>query len=87
MIRVLSRGEKRTAILRRPVTHLYPLEISCVGTTEDKAGENTKNVNPAEPAAVLEDSRPDEGTQSQSKRPRRAAAEQAREWMQTILSD
>ena len=69
------------------MTHLYPLEISCVGTTEDKAGENTKNVNPAEPAAVPEDSRPNEGSQSQSKRPRRVAAERAREWIQTILSD
>ena len=87
MIHVSSRGDKRAPILRRPVAHLYPLEINCVRRTEDEVDRIARSVSPAEPTAMSENSRPLEEPQSQSRRPRRVAAERAREWMQAVLSD
>ena len=84
-MRVPSRGKKRTTILRRSVTHLYPLEIR--GTDESNVDDTTRSVNLAEPTAMSENSKPAEDLQAQSRQPRRAAAERAREWMQTVLSD
>ena len=40
-IRVPSRG-KKTTILRRPVTHLYPLEINC---SQEVEGDADKTLN------------------------------------------
>ena len=43
---VSSRGDKRPAILRHPVTHLYPLEINCcVGNTEETVDGNARSVS------------------------------------------
>ena len=51
-IRVSSKGDKRPAVLRRPVTHLYPLEINCcVENTKDTVDGTARSVNPVEPTA------------------------------------
>ena len=51
VIRVQSKGEKGTTTLRRPVTHLYPLETSC--EMEDNVDGMARTVNPIELTATL----------------------------------
>ena len=87
-IHVSSKGDKRPAMLRCPVTHFYPLEINCcVENTKDTVDGTARSVNPVEPTASSKNSQPVEDPQPQSRQPRRAAAEKARQWMQAVLSD
>ena len=75
-------------MLRHPVTNLYPLEINCcVENTKDTVDGTARSVNPVEPTASSKNLQPVEDPQPQSRRPRRAAAEKARQWMQVVLSD
>ena len=75
-------------MLRRPVTHLYPLEINCyIENTKDTVDGTARGVNPVESTASSKNSQPVEDPQPQSRRPRRAAAEKARQWMQAVLID
>ena len=76
VIRVPSRGEKKTAVLRCPVTHLYPLEIE---GAEDNVDGNTESVSSVKPT-MLSNLKPAGDPQPQSRPPRRAA-ERARQWM------
>ena len=78
VICVQSKGKKGTTTLRRPVTHLYPLETSC--EIEESVDGMTKTVNPVEATATPETQVDD--SQPQSRGPRREAAKKAREWMQ-----
>ena len=82
VICIQSKGEKRNTTLRHPVTHLYPLEI-----IEENVDRTTKSASPVEPPATSENSRSGIDPQPQSRRPRREAAERAREWMQAVLND
>ena len=85
VICVQSKGEKRATTLRRPVMHLYPLEIN--HEIEENVDGTTESISPVEPAATSENSRPVNNPQPQPRRPRREAAERAREWMQAVLND
>ena len=77
VIRISSMGDKKTTMPRRPVTHLYPLEINCL-RTEDRADGNARSVSSAEQITM---------SQNLTHRPRRAAAERAKERMQAVVSD
>ena len=85
VICVQSKGEKRATTLRRPVTHLYPLEIN--HEIEKNVDGTTESISLVELAATSDNSRPVNDPQPQSRRPRREAAERAREWMQAVLND
>ena len=82
VVRIPSR-EGKTTTLRHPVNQLYPLEISC---TENLDGRNEapKVVSSIEPPAMPVDTVSTEPTIC---RPRRAAAQLARDWMQAMLHD
>ena len=83
VIRVQSKGEKGTTTLRRPVTHLYPLETS--REIEESVNGTTETVNSVEATATPETQVDD--SQPQSRGPRREAAKRAREWMQAVLNN
>ena len=73
-IRVPSRSS--STILRRPLKCLYPLEITCQEVSNPKTDEEKGTETwetPVEDVPI-------------SNRPRRAAAQKAREWMKTVVS-
>jgi len=72
VICILSR-ERKTSILRQPVSQLYPFEIVC------KSAPNL-NVTPraTQPSETLD-------KELEIGRPRQAAAQRARDWMQAVL--
>jgi len=80
VVRVPSR-EGRTTTLRRPVNQLYPLEISSEDVDTREEAPNTASL--IEPPATLVDTVP---TEPKACRPRRAAANLARDWMQAVLN-
>ena len=89
VIRVPSR-DGRTTILRRPVNQLYPLEISCNDELRGRseASRSVSSVEPVTPAGTVPtESEISQLTDSEARRPQRAAAQRARDWMQAVLCD
>lgn len=77
VIHIYSRGTK-TSLLRCPLKCLYPLEIWCKQdeTGQPKSAESNLN----------EQAQPEEES-SQIPRPKRAAAERAEKWLETVLTE
>jgi len=82
-IRVPSRG-KKTTTLRRPVTHLYPLEIDCSQEVEGDADKTLNRSDQIETSVVPSVPR---DTQLSTRPPGRAAAQKARRWLQSVIRD
>ena len=79
VICVPSRGGKTTT-LRRPVTHLYPLEIKCTQRNSSNVDGTSDQVR----APVLSTQ---ENSQPSTRPPKRAAAQKARQWLQSIADE
>ena len=79
MIRVPSKDSKTTT-LRRPVTHLYPLEIKCTQEITGNVDGTFGQVQTSVPS-TQEDSQPS------TRPPKRAAAQKARQWLQSIVDE
>ena len=79
VIRVPSKGGKTTT-LRRPVTHLYPLEIKCT----QRVTSNVDGISDQVQAPVLSTQ---EDSQPSTRPPKRAAAQKARQWLQSIADE
>lgn len=83
VIRIPSRVTGRTSTLRRPVNQLYPLEIACTEVPETNG--NPESDNSTESPVTLDDTVTTEDVEPEIRRPRRAAAQRARDWMQAVI--
>ena len=75
VIRIPSRSS--STILRRPLNCLYPLEITCQAVNKDDTGDDRSSEVGDTQAG---------GDVASTSRPRRAAAQRARDWMKTVAS-
>jgi len=77
MIRIPSRGEGRISTLTRPANQLYPHEITCTEVSD--ANKTPTSVSSTESPETLGKTVTTEDVEPKNSRPRRAAAQRARD--------